>query len=509
MKHFNSLMIALFIMLSNFTFAQTSTEAFETESPGNSRFTDNGVEFNIISHRGTFTIQGNYPGTGWNGTSADNRYIDNSSSTADTPASFSIKTTSNLFKVNRFWMYLGAANTDLGVQGTLTITGKLSGITKFSTIKTTGFNQTTAVTNGYTLIDLTNLNGQNYTNLIIDELQITLGGAYRYGALDAFTWVKDSNVIIDPNALQVTATTTTIACNGSATGEISLNVTGGTTPYTYLWSNGATSSTIKGLVAGNYSVTITDAANRTKTENYSVTQPSAINVASSKTDTGCGGANGAAAVIPTGGTLPYTYLWSNGATTSSINNLAAGNYSVTITDGNGCNVIRNFTINSSDSAPAPGIKLSFRNGDQLSVFETIGENIKWYQSKEDASQHINSISNTTQIVNNTTYYATQTVDGCESIEALTINAQSETLNSSDLLLNSSFKLYPNPTNDILRISTNEKINKVIVSDYNGRKLFERAPNAKNEVDVNSLSKGVYIIKIFTDKESKTMKFIKD
>lgn len=187
---------SLFISLSSF--GQTSTEQFETESHGSASFTDNGVIFNIISHVGIFDIQGNYPGTGWNGTANDNRYIDNSNDTAS-PPSFSIKTTSNLFKVNRFWIYLSALNLDLTVTGTLTVTGKLSGVTKFTQTKTTGFATSISPTNGYTLIDLTNLNGQNYSNIIIDQLQITLGGNYRYAGLDAFTWVKDSGIVLATN----------------------------------------------------------------------------------------------------------------------------------------------------------------------------------------------------------------------------------------------------------------------------------------------------------------------
>lgn len=185
------------LFASYFTFAQTSTEMFETESHGSTSFTDNGVIFNILSHVGGFDIQANYPGTGWNGTSNDNRYIDNSGSgNIASGASFSIKTTSNLFKVNRFWIFLSNTSLNQTVTGTLTVTGKLSGVTKFSTTKTSGFATSLGATNGHTLIDLTNLNGQNYSNIIIDQLQITLGGAYVYADLDAFTWVKDSNLVL-------------------------------------------------------------------------------------------------------------------------------------------------------------------------------------------------------------------------------------------------------------------------------------------------------------------------
>ncbi|MGN7867179.1 T9SS type A sorting domain-containing protein [Chryseobacterium sp. 22458] len=190
------------LLISIFSLGQTSTEQFETESHGSTSFTDNGVIFNIISHVSVFDIQGNFPGTGWNGTSNDNRYIDNSNN-QDSPPSFSIRTTSNLFKVNRFWMYLSALNLDLNVTGTLTITGKLSGVTKFTQTKTTGFATGLIPNNGYTLIDLTNLNGQNYSNIVIDELRITADGGFRYVGFDAFTWVKDSNLVLGTTETKV------------------------------------------------------------------------------------------------------------------------------------------------------------------------------------------------------------------------------------------------------------------------------------------------------------------
>ncbi|MCQ4141417.1 T9SS type A sorting domain-containing protein [Chryseobacterium sp. EO14] len=188
---------------SIFSFGQTSTEQFETESNASASFTDNGVIFNILSHVNTYDIQAAYPGTGWNGTSIDNRYIDNSGSgNQSAGTSFSIKTTSNLFKVNRFWIYVAASNLTQGVTGTLTITGKLSGITKFTQTKTTGFVSSIATTNGYTLIDMTNLNGQNYSNIVIDQLQITAGGNFQYLALDAFTWVKDTGLVLATNEVK-------------------------------------------------------------------------------------------------------------------------------------------------------------------------------------------------------------------------------------------------------------------------------------------------------------------
>ncbi|MBL7880350.1 MAG: T9SS type A sorting domain-containing protein, partial [Chryseobacterium gambrini] len=137
-------------------------------------------------------------------TAADNRFIDNTGTATAQYAnsSLTIKTTSNLFKVNRFWVYLTDRLNVLSAPGTLTVTGKLSGVTKFSQTKSTGFTTSISTNNGFTLIDLTNLNGQNYSNIVLDELVVTIGGDFRYMALDAFTWVKDTGLVLAANEVK-------------------------------------------------------------------------------------------------------------------------------------------------------------------------------------------------------------------------------------------------------------------------------------------------------------------
>lgn len=190
------LICSMFISFLSLGQAPT-TELFETESHQSTSFSDNDVTFNIISHNGLFR---NYTATsqwGWSGTGGDYRFVDNSGSIATTSSpSFSIKTTSNLFKVSRFWIFCGDLNTNPNTTGTLTVTGKLSGVIKFSNTKTADFAGSPGATNGYTLIDLTSFQSQNYSNIVIDELVITGGGNFRYLGLDAFTWVKDTNLVL-------------------------------------------------------------------------------------------------------------------------------------------------------------------------------------------------------------------------------------------------------------------------------------------------------------------------
>ena len=169
-----------------------------------------------------------------------------------------------------------------------------------------------------------------------------LAGTYSVTITDANSCTRTiNNIIVGQPAATISGTpsTTPVSCFGGSNGTASIVASGGTPSYTYLWSNGATTATATGLIAGTYSVTITDANSCTRTvNNIIVGQPSAIlNGTPSATQVSCnGGSNGTVTITATGGTSPYTYLWSNGATTATATGLLAGSYSVTITDANSC-----------------------------------------------------------------------------------------------------------------------------------------------------------------------------
>lgn len=136
-----------------------------------------------------------------------------------------------------------------------------------------------------------------------------------------------------------------VACNGGSTGSAIASVTGGSPNYTYNWTGGQTDITATGLTAGNYTCSITDASGCTAVASIQITQPNAIILNTLTTETTCnGGDNGLANVIPAGGVMPYTYSWSNNATTPSISGLTAGLYVITIIDANGCHADANVTV---------------------------------------------------------------------------------------------------------------------------------------------------------------------
>ena len=152
---------------------------------------------------------------------------------------------------------------------------------------------------------------------------------------------KVSNITVgQPNQLIATSTITNVTTFGGHDGSIIVSVSGGVSPYTYLWNNNSTTSTISNLVMGTYGVKITDSNGAITTlSNLTVTQPTEPTLTATSTVTNVttfGGTNGTITLTVSGGVSPYTYLWNTIATTSSISNLTAGTYSVTVNDNNGC-----------------------------------------------------------------------------------------------------------------------------------------------------------------------------
>lgn len=141
-----------------------------------------------------------------------------------------------------------------------------------------------------------------------------------------------------PNICGITssATTTQVTC-GLADGTATVNITGGSGNYSYMWSNGGTTNTITGLSAGVYSVMITDIMGCDVSQYVLITEDTDLDIDLSSTDVGCLG-NGSAEVEITGGTSPYQILWSNSSTTDSIGNLLVGSYSVSVIDDEGCSL---------------------------------------------------------------------------------------------------------------------------------------------------------------------------
>lgn len=130
-------------------------------------------------------------------------------------------------------------------------------------------------------------------------------------------------------------------CYGDQNGIIDLTVSGGFTPYKFLWSTGDTTEDISNLSAGLYNVTITDSIGATLTLGYVVLEPDELMVSDTSIvdESAAGASNGAINLDIKGGVEPYEYLWSDGSTESSLEGVSAGSYSLTVTDANGCSKV--------------------------------------------------------------------------------------------------------------------------------------------------------------------------
>jgi len=162
---------------------------------------------------------------------------------------------------------------------------------------------------------------------------------------------------VDVRVLPVLTMKQTTATCGLPAGTAMVTVTAGTGPFQYNWSNGGNNNTISGVAAGNYQVTVRDANNCTVINNVTVGNSNGPTAAASADKTNvCNGTSIALSAATTGGMMPYTYLWSNGATASalSVTPLSSGPYAVTIRDANGCTSAAqvNITVN---QPPTPGI----------------------------------------------------------------------------------------------------------------------------------------------------------
>ncbi len=196
--------------------------------------------------------------------------------------------------------------------------------------------------NGATGSQISNLEAGNYTVTITDAKGCT----------------RSRNFYLqEPSAPQISI------AGGNCGGSLNASVNGGTAPYTYEWSSGESTATIDFTAGGTYSVTVTDANGCSSTQSTTVSNPSpAISLEATATAPLCSSdSNGSIDLSVSGGSAPYTYQWSNGDTTADLENLGAGNYSVTVTDSNGCTANTSVAVNAPRAIYIRSLELSNLN----------------------------------------------------------------------------------------------------------------------------------------------------
>ena len=205
----------------------------------------------------------------------------------------------------------------------------------------------------------------------------------------------DTVVISQPPPLTVTGSSTQANCS-SATGSASVTPSGGTPGYTFSWNNGQTTQTATGLVAGTYTVTVTDSNGCTQIQTVTVTSVNTLTLSVSSTQAGCIQDNGTATANPSGGNAPYSYLWSDGQTTQTASGLAAGTYTVVVIDSDSCMQSAVVTITAPSSGPIAyaGTDVTISFGSSTSLTSTGGGTYLWNTGDTTASITVSPTTDT-------------------------------------------------------------------------------------------------------------------
>ena len=337
-------------------------------------------------------------------------------------------------------------------------------------------------------------------------------GSYTVTITDANSCTQSKSVTLtQPLSLISNLTSTEPLCKNGANGTISLTVTGGVNPYSYSWNNGSTNSMLFNLLAGNYTVTVTDATNCTTESTVNLNDPlNGINYTFTKQDVDCyGNATGYIILTAMGGNAPYSYKWNNSKTSSGIANLKSGTYNFTITDAMNCPVNDSIEISQPDEIivdfAASDSEIIIQDSILFSNFSTGGTIYQWYFGDGDGST-VFSPEKTYNVVG--LYSVTLTVmnnTGCSNslVKKDYIKVQPLIITSIDNNNIIESKIYPNPSNDFIFIDLPESFSNNIeftILDKLGRtnafKPTLTGINGKHlKINISDLSSGDYILRI--------------
>lgn len=263
-----------------------------------------------------------------------------------------------------------------------------------------------------------------------------------------------------------------INCFGGNNGSATASATGGTGTLTYSWSGGAgTSATATNLTAGTYTVTVTDGSGCSNTATVTITQPNAITPTVTTTPATCGLSDGTASVNATGGTGVLTPLWNTGSNNSNITGLAAGTYTVTVTDVNGCTGTATGTVGVSGGIAAnAGNNVTITQGESTILNGTGPAGATYSWSPSTGLSCTNCQNPTASPTQTTTYYLTVTQNGCSATDTVTVFVD---LPCGELFVPNVFSPNDDGKNDMLYVLGNCITNlEFAIYDRWGEKVFE-------------------------------------
>lgn len=339
-----------------------------------------------------------------------------------------------------------------------------------------------------------------------------VAGVYTLHVTDSIGCTTSEHVVLNnANAPSlIVSQANSPVCSNDATGEIILTVFGGTAPYTFEWSNGSLDQNLNDLPAGHYTVTVSD---NLSCLNFSVVsledQSQPIESSFNARGVYCNAdSSGAAHAVVFGGTGPYTFNWSNGNQSNSIDSAAAGNYVLTITDVNGCARIDSVFI-------AEGIPFFVRLDSVLrdttaGIFPQNGVFLSTYGGTSPYSYNWDDTLFTEDLINvETGLYSLTLTDqlGCLIVFEYLLENGPATVNEISPI--NSVEMFPNPSSTLVTIRSAYPIKNITVHDISGRPIVQqKANNNEIELDTSSWTKGIYIVRVETTHSGETKQLIK-
>jgi len=330
------------------------------------------------------------------------------------------------------------------------------------------------------------LNG-DWTIEVTDQYNLDNGYIFNWNIALVSDLPDTLVTIIEPDEIIIDGFITQAQCGGND-GAINISVTNDNPPYTYLWSNGATTEDVNGLSAGTYQVVVTNSTGCSDSMTFNLSNISSLNISSTVTQVTCsGGTNGVIDITPSGGTPAYTYAWSNGATTQDLTGLTDGTYTLTLTDNNGCVLNEDVVVGT-----LPAIDITLNNsanefcGQQngsIDIDVTGGSGSYGYSWDNGVTTQ--DLSN----INQGTYTVTVTdANSCTVNNAFTI--------TNDVSNCSSFCYLTLTTNTVTDESCGDGAGAIDLNINNPTNPFVVSwSNGAGTEDINNLSTGIYSVTV--------------